>query len=388
MRHVHSGILLAGLALAAACGPGSGPERVERSVVDGVEQVVSHGPDRPLSWEFPVDAILPPQVDGQVHFVEVEPWEVAADREGRVYVLDRTGRRVLVYGPGGQVVREVGRPGEGPGELSEPMAIAVSSTGDLAVFDYGIGGFELWPASGDAPKRLRFEDTFWGPGIGLTSWGILFPSLASEDRDGRRIHLTAAGEKRTRILAEARQRTVTASFPGCGIGGIPAEPIFEPGLRWSVHGDHAVVALGTEYEIRSFAREAPDRLVRRELKPRQASRELALQEVGNGLQLTTPVRCRIGATELVEARGFASVVPAIAGLAVAPDGTVWVERGRVAGEPRLIDVLASDGSYLGTLPPGSPFPATFAGATPDYELLTVRVTDTGEREIVVHRVVR
>ncbi len=132
-----------------------------------------------------------------------------------------------------------------------------------------------------------------------------------------------------------------------------------------------------------------ERRISREDEPRPASRELALQEVGEGYEITAPVRCRISPTELVEARGFAATVPAISGLAVAPDGSIWVRRGLVNGEGEpSIDVYEPDGAYFGTLPPGSPFPVAFAGRATDYRVVSLRRADTGVTEILVHGIVR
>ena len=91
----------------------------------------------------------------------------------------------------------------------------------------------------------------------------------------------------------------------------------------------------------------------------------------------------------MEARGFAPVVPAISGLAVAPDGTLWVRRGRVNGEPEpAVDVYGADGEYTGTLPPGSPFPVAFAGRATAYRVVALEPTDTGSIDIVLYEIVR
>ena len=374
----------------SACGPDSGSRpAIERSEEDGIEVVTVAGPRIPLEWTFQDTVVIPPEAEGEVRFTDVSPWEVGADREGRVYVLDTTGGRVVVFGRSGRFAGSVGRPGQGPGELSEPMALAVSADGDVAVYDYAAGGIARWGAAGESLPLERPEATFWGPELGVAGWGLLYPALAADGRDGRVVRLVVVAETRTGVLAEMTQSTVLASFPNCGIGGLPVEPIFEPRLQWSIGGDIVAVTTGPHYEIEVFRKGVLERRISRRAEARAASRDLALQEVGDGLQLTAPVRCRVSATELVEARGFAATVPAISGLAVAPDGSLWVRRGLVRGEGEpAIDVHDPDGAYIGTLPAGSPFPVAFAGRAMDYRAISLRPVDTGATEIVVHRIVR
>jgi hypothetical protein len=286
-------------------------------------------------------------------------------------------------------VGNVGRASEGSGELVEPVALAVSADGGVTVYDHAAGGIVYWGAGGEEPRLELAEAVFWGPDLGLTDWGRLYTSLAADGRDGRTVRLVVAADTRTGVLAELKQSTVTASFPSCGIGGIPVEPIFEPQLVWALGGDIVAVTAGPRYEIEVFRKGVLERRISRDQEPRAATRELALQEAGDGLQLTAPVRCRVPPAELVDARGFAAAVPAISDLAVAPDGSVWVQRGLVRGEGEpLIDILAPDGVYSGTLPPGSPFPVAFAGPAADFRVVSIRPTDTGVREIAVHRILR
>lgn len=378
------------VALSSACKPDSGPETtVERSTEDGVERLTVRGPDTPLDWSFDTRVTISPEVDGEVRFTDVSPWEIGADREGRIYVLDGAGGRVVVFGRSGSVVGSVGRPGRGPGELSEPTALAVSADGEVAVYDYGAVGIARWGPTGELPQLERLEASFWGPELGLASWGFLYPSLVAEGREGRLVRLVVKAETRTGTLAEMSQTTVTASFPSCGLGGVPVDPIFAPQLQWALGGDIVAVATGPRYEIEVFRSGVLEKKISRDEEPRPASRELALQEVAEGYELTAPVRCRISPTELVEARGFAPTVPAISGLAVAPDGSLWVRRGRVNGEGEpSIDVYGPDGAYTGTLPPESPFPVAFAGRPTDYRVVSLEPADTGTTKIVLHDIVR
>lgn len=61
--------------------------------------------------------------------------DVAADRAGNLYVLDAAARRVRVFARDGTFLREMGKPGRGPGELLGPVALAVDSADRLYVLD-------------------------------------------------------------------------------------------------------------------------------------------------------------------------------------------------------------------------------------------------------------
>jgi hypothetical protein len=357
-------------------------------VEDGIERVVNRGPDVPLPWSFHEESLIPPDLDGEVRFAQVEPSDVGADREGRVYVLDESGKRVVVFGRSGRLVGTVGREGSGPGELAEPVALGVSPDGEVAVYDWAAGGVRRWSVSGDRSLE-RLEEPFWGPGLSVAPWGLVYPSLAEEGSGRRVLRLTVQGETRTGVLAESTQPVVPVSFPSCGLEGQEMTPVFTPELRWSLGGDVVVAVTGPEYRIQVFDDGALARAVAREVPVRSASRDLALEAVGDGLQLTAPARCRVPPGEVVDAVGFAPAVPAISGIAVAPDGFIWVRRADPGGGADVgVDILDPDGVYVGTLPPGTPFPVAFSGRGRDYRVVSLRTSALGATEIVVHRIDR
>ncbi|MFQ3566490.1 MAG: flippase activity-associated protein Agl23 [Aggregatilineales bacterium] len=63
------------------------------------------------------------------------PRAVALDAEGNVYIADTGNKRVRVYTPDGQHLRDIGGAGSGFGQLDEPVGLAVSADGRLFVAD-------------------------------------------------------------------------------------------------------------------------------------------------------------------------------------------------------------------------------------------------------------
>lgn len=81
-----------------------------------------------------------PDLFGQVR-------SLAVDGADRIYVLESQAQEVRVFGPEGEHVRTFGRPGAGPGELSEP-----------AMAEFGPGG-ELWVTDPDNNRVSVFDTT-------------------------------------------------------------------------------------------------------------------------------------------------------------------------------------------------------------------------------------
>lgn len=114
--------------------------------------------------------------------VFARPREIALDRDGRVYVLDRSDRRVVVIDRDGAVVRTIGAPGEGPGELADPMFLDVGDEGRVRVFDLGRGALTDYAPEGGVLEERRIElqgpPTYlsFGPDGLIAYWSIVVPA--------------------------------------------------------------------------------------------------------------------------------------------------------------------------------------------------------------------
>jgi DNA-binding beta-propeller fold protein YncE len=90
------------------------------------------------------DRYLPVDFEGvfRVGALDGEDWEtfgeiegLAFDEAGNLYVFDRQSSRVVVVDPQGVFLREIGQPGEGPGELRMPVTFTVLRDGTVIVAD-------------------------------------------------------------------------------------------------------------------------------------------------------------------------------------------------------------------------------------------------------------
>lgn len=139
------------LLAAAACGDAGGPGWAGSVDTLSSGQVVVSNPDAPLwaegrEWRL-VEELRIGSLDGSGPDVFGQVRSLAVDNAGRIYVLESQAQEVRVFGPDGEHVRTFGRPGAGPGELSEP-----------ALAEFGPGG-DLWVTDPDNNRVSVFDTT-------------------------------------------------------------------------------------------------------------------------------------------------------------------------------------------------------------------------------------
>jgi DNA-binding beta-propeller fold protein YncE len=67
----------------------------------------------------------------------VQPWGIAIDPKGNVYIVDSRNHRVQKFYSYGGFIAEWGRYGNGPGEFAYPIGIAIDDQGYIYVADSG-----------------------------------------------------------------------------------------------------------------------------------------------------------------------------------------------------------------------------------------------------------
>lgn len=81
---------------------------------------------------------------------------LTADQD-HIFVLDPGNFRVIVFDQKGKQKNEFGRQGQGPGEFQAPNAIALTSKGQIAVFDTGAKRVSFFDKEGNLQSETRFE---------------------------------------------------------------------------------------------------------------------------------------------------------------------------------------------------------------------------------------
>lgn len=372
--------------LAAACSDSdAGRALVERTDSAGVEIVRNLGADRPLQWTFEPVLSLGGADEGPEAFFRVGTRSVRTDARGNLFVLDFGNHRVVVFGPDGTHLRTVGGKGGGPGEIEIPIGLDVAPDGSVSVFDLRGRGFVRWDSAGgilpSQPVPLPLTD-----GFAYAADALIAPTPDPRSDDGlsrmRLLSMRAADTTELAAIAYPEPRMVQFSCVGLAL-----PPIFTPALVWSAADDRVAVASEAGYAV-VLRRPGRSSSIRRQLEPRAVTREMALQEVGEAMTIrfgSAAPPCRIPGAEVVEKQGFAPVLPAVGAIALSPDGSLWVKRGAVKGEDPVVDIFDGEGSYLGTLPPGSPFPVAFM---PGGEVVALQKDEMDLDHVVVYRVRR
>ena len=351
---------------AAACGGGSLPEESARRDSAGVTIVTAPAADQALDWSWSARLRLGGADSGSHAFYAVDRSNTAVDAEGRIYVLDRQVARVVRFEPDGRVAWTAGGRGGGPGELLRPYAVAALGDGGVTVYDARKRALVPFDARGAALEQIPNP---LGP-VAVLAFDaqLLFKTRhyrQGASGDGYRFRLSLIGVADTALIAETPVgSTFSASFDGCGraTAQTVGPTIYAPDLPWHAHPSGIAANSTAGYVVDVYA--APGRLVRSIRRPglgRPATRDDALAwAAANPIVLQREdAECQIPADEMVDKMGFADSVPAIADVALAPSGELWVRRWAPAAPGGPIDVHDETGAYVGTLPREFPFPLHF-----------------------------
>jgi hypothetical protein len=370
------------LALLSACSDGPPLEQTIVSDSAGVRVVSNLAPDMRLDWTFAPTLTLGGEEEGPESFYSVSERTVGVDATGRIYILDADGHRLLVFSDDGTLVRTLGREGKGPGEISWPFGLTVKPDGTALIDDIGRGtvhGFDSTGAPLDNVEELVPNNRrIWGG-------GGFFSAISTLENDQTLYRfLRVLDADTTELARHTSPATGLVEFKSCGMALSGVSPLFSPHIVWDAWRALAAVSIGPAYLIDVFDRGSRVARYRRSIEPVRANRDMAVRELGDGMRVMTSAGVReCSADEVIEKRGLAEYVPAIRALRVGPDGRIWVSRGGPRSEPTATDVLAADGTYIGTLPAAVPFPIGFL---PDGRMLASERDEMDVVRLVVYRI--
>ena len=331
---------------------------------------------------------------------EGQSWEMlsnaehaAFDAQDNLYVLDRGNQRVLVFDRTGRFVRQIGKKGDGPGELQMPTGLALLPDGNLAVLDAAHRNLSLFARDGRYLRSVSFAEgagfpmlriaahpsggivavfrpSPLGAGGQLRSGSFTLPApvlsrmaLSDGARPARLFEIGSAGTATTNVTGQSgSSQQVSVRMPG--------PPVFGPPQLWGVLPNGQVVVANTPgYTLRVL--DANGQMVRAIQRAqhvrlateadRERAREVQRERMRTGQGMIVigsgrggaPVRSAPSAAD-IEARladmQFADTIPALRGLTVAPSGKLWIERTAPQwGDPGPIDIVTPAGEYVGTV---------------------------------------
>ena len=376
-------VALVALSLAAA-GRGLGPVAAQVADIDtpispAVEAVFSVGVVEGAAWEM---------------FGSVA--DVAFDSDGSLFILDGLAGHIVVIDSAGDFVRAVSRKGDGPGELGQPIALAVLRDGRIGVNDLAKPGLQLFNRDGEFLDAVPFNVAEGMPGspiYALPDHSFLSPELIGGSvstmigaDDGRPITRFRLDGIREVLYAAWNDPPPPVLANGAGAQGarVVTSPIeaFTPPLSLGVlRGGRIALVDSVGYRIKLLDRSGrvTDTL-ERPLAPvpvtgaiRNAERQRrieALRSGGGGAVSVQRVGGRPGdvspearqdamrealrrAEDRISDMVFPAEIPVIANIAVDWRDRIWIQRTALPGETGPTDILNADGRYVGTIPAGA-----------------------------------
>jgi hypothetical protein len=362
--------------------------------------------------------------EGEDHEVFSSVPAVAFDAESNLYVLDQGNARVLVFGPTGRFVRQIGRHGEGPGELRIPTGLAVTADGRVAVYDMANRAISLFDRNGTYLSLARFQGRFGAPQSDLRAHprgGVLAPgSQLAMVMDGPPtvrdsvpillLPLTDGAAERVVFQAPSPAPIVNTAGGGNRVEvRVSQPPTFSPRVYWGPLPDgRLAVVWGTDWRVHlTNANGAVARVLERPIRARpvtdkdkQAARDaqrerlesgtgaVRIENVGGRERMTVGGRGAVSPEDIeriLATMQFAETVPVIRGMRTDPEGRLWIQRdGGPGSDDYPIDLVSADGRYIGTIS-GEPLPNGFG---PNGLVALVVADELGVQRVAVKRVAR
>ncbi|MDE2876804.1 MAG: hypothetical protein OXQ93_15275 [Gemmatimonadota bacterium] len=355
-----------------------------------------------------------------------EEWEqfgrvrsVSFDGAGNLHIFDEQAQVVHVVGIDGRLVRELGGPGDGPGEFSTSGAMAVFADGRVAVVDISRRGFHLFSADGEFERMVRMANPAGAFGVGrVVAWSgadaiIGVPTLATAwtitgaaFSEPARFPTSHPFERTVLSGEESVTDTIAEAWlPPIDLEGLdhtalvnaaprPTDdlPEFSPELHWGVLPDGRVAFVDSSTYavkvaevgagvVRILTRPfAPERVTGRVIRAERDRRLRRLEETA------APGANLEGRRRRIERLEFHNELSVIRGLGTTWDGHIWVlRRGDGPHDDGPVDVLTADGRYLGSYRAGvTRIPDAFG---PDGLVAFMERNELGVQTVVVKRVV-
>lgn len=286
--------------------------------------------------------------------------------DGRIVVANHGAQELRIYSPEGELLRQVGREGAGPGEFTSVFWVGSLPGDSIAAWDALSGRLSVFTPGGDFVRSVTPAG----------SLGLL-PQAVGVLSDGRVVVATGAGSGGV-LPSEghAVRDTVTyvvlspdgavvdtlGRFPGTEMvaignprGGYLIRPLpFGRGTRAAVDGGRVYVGTADSYEVAAYEPEKGlQSIIRADRKPAPVTktdiRDYARTLVTLGGEGQAGVNHQL--TELLERVPYPKTMPAYTDLKTDRSGNLWVQEPSKPGDTQgpLWTVISPDGRVHGTV---------------------------------------
>ena len=328
----------------------------KKEMIDGVEHITNG--DTPKNgiekWQLEELWTAGGLDDEEVLFGIIT--QVKIGENNLIYLLDNQLSQVQVYSPDGELLRTLGGPGEGPGEVSNPASMAVLPGGAIGLVKPMPG--KLIKLDKDGTPLGDFVPAGYDPTDGGISIAIrCYPAqnnlifggmkLAFDQATAtqtRGYHIRCYGEDQSQ-LAEYYTKDVVWDFKKLVMREIDTD---FPWQRMDVSGDGTVYIVPERYgfDIHIFA---PDGTLKKVVSRNYESyeRDQAMKDLVDRAFQQQMANPQLPPESTYEAEAFE---PDVADLRVTPDGEIWIHNSwqQWAGEEGLFcyDVFSADGEFI------------------------------------------
>ena len=339
------------------------------------------------------------------------------DAAGNLHVLDPDASQVVVIDSRGDLVRIVGRKGEGPGEFIRPIELGVWRDGRFVVMNVGHqafqifgpdGGLDDFVKTGREPIMTRFLATrvdpreeamiVQGPPPNPARWAIAEsltgakPEDRADDRGLERLNLRGDVMTVEPVLRAWRLPREEDEWPGpedlknaspSDLARMASEiegmrRFLDPELLWDILPDGTIAYCDSSAYAIKLARAGGPVIdvLRRPVAPEPVTPRIRSAVIAEEIRIEREYVAEIASAgaemsiremldesrRQIENGKFFEEVPVVRGVRATWDGGLWIRRR--GAEPwdneGPIDVFEADREYVGTLAAGAPgMPATF-----------------------------
>ena len=297
------------------------------------------------------------------------------DGDGNLYLLDSAGR-VVIVGPDGGLLSQLGGIGGGPGEFRKPGQLDVWPSGRMVVTDIGHLAYHLFGPGGAFERRVRMKivnpDFYWS--VRVVGYGARpVPGETAVFSDGGRaiIRIDLSSEEvRTETFVEAwappgwteiKFGVSLAEVTSGGLWGFEPPLVFDAlpdgGIAFSDSSAYAIKITDPSGDLLCvLSRPIQPHSVTEQIKERERARRLAELTPNRNENIPPSARAMLalalsGGTKAIKDMRFFPEVPVVHALRTTWGGMLWVQRrgDRSDVDRGPIDVLDPNGRYVGTI---------------------------------------
>ncbi|HEX2165955.1 MAG TPA: 6-bladed beta-propeller, partial [Longimicrobiales bacterium] len=295
------------------------------------DTIVAHAQQAPLWGDSVslVEEVRVGELEGPEEYTFGRVVSMTVDSAGAMYVLDQQALTVRVYDESGRHVRDIGRSGAGPGELTRPHGLDFMPDGRLAVRDFGNARINFYDPSGESAGTLTIPGGFsTTTPMHVDTLGRIFTSVVADRPEGEIFRVGyqrfeadgTIGDTIRTPRPDVTTEPLTASSPDGSSMSAMSVP-FSPGLQWTIdRGGNVVWAVTNDYTIHTIQNDRPFRITRMtEAVPVQAAEKAAAEEgVVSSMRQTQ-------SNWSWDGPAIPDVKPFIGAVTIAHDGRIWVK---------------------------------------------------------------